>query len=345
MKHLFYTTSESAWDGLYHAMQYAEKSIYLEMYIFVDDTEKTNDFIALLVERARKGVMVKIVLDRFGSFGLSGVAQEKLRTAGVELLFFNHIFRRLHRKIVIVDEKIGFVGGVNIHESARAWSDLLIQVEGKIVNSLVGSFFRTYRACGGRDRNVVYVPRHKKAMLGRTRIWLLEHVPYLRRPRLRDAYTEAILRAKYRIVLVTPYFTPSRWLIELLKKSAERKIDVEIIVPHKTDSAFVSRANLRYMNMLASFGVIFFELPRMNHAKLLLIDENLALVGSQNIDALSFDFNVEVGLFFSDPKMISDLIAIIDGWKKESMLFTPSSHVSLFDRVLSIFVRLLQPFL
>ncbi len=343
MKYLFYTNSQSAWDGLYQAMQKAEKSIYMEMYIFVDDTEQTNDFISLLSEKARSGVEVKIVLDWFGSFGLSDKAQEKLREAGVELLFFKKLLRRLHHKVVIVDESVGFLGGVNIHREARNWDDLLVHLEGPIVNSLMRSFRRFYKLCGGRDPHILSYK--KKAILGHTRVWFLEYVPFIRKPRLRDAYAEAILKAKKKVVLVTPYFTPNKWLIGLLRDTVQRGVIVEIIVPAKPDVALLSRANRRYINMLSKFGVHFFLSPKMNHAKLLLIDESLAVIGSANLDALSFDFNAEVGVFLTDEKMLSDISGIVAEWKSKAKIPDESMRVTFLDFILSFVVRLLQPFL
>ncbi len=343
MKYLFYTTSQSAWDGLYKAMHSAKESIYFEMYIFVDDTKQANDFIDLLSFKAKNGVKVKIVLDWFGSFGLSGEAQKKLRLSGAELLFFRKFFRRLHHKVVIVDETIGFLGGVNIHKSARMWDDLLVRLEGPIVNSLTGSFFRIYKLCGGKDSGESIHKR--KAILGRTRIWLFEHIPYLRKPRLQHAYTEAISGAKKRVILVTPYFTPSKWLIELLRESVDRGVKIEVMIPIKTDSAFLSRANRRYINILKEYGVVFYLLPHMNHAKLLLVDESLALLGSANLDALSFDFNTEVGVFLNDEKMIADITKIVDGWKAKTVELKNPLRVYFLDRLLVVIVRLLQPIL
>ncbi len=343
MKYLFYTTSETAWDGLYEAMKNAKQSIYIEMYIFVDDTERTNDFITLLVEKATNAVRVRIVLDRFGSFDLSNKAYKKLQQAGVEILYFNKFFRRLHRKVVITDETVGFFGGVNIHELAREWNDLLVRVEGPIVNSLIRSFRRTYRYCGGKDKNILTY-KHK-AIFGRTRIWLLEHIPYIRKPRLRDAYVETLHKAKNRVILVTPYFTPSKWLIQLLIKLSHKKIHIEVIVPRKGDISFLSRANLRYMNMLSQYGITFWETNKMTHAKLLIIDESLALVGSQNIDSLSFDFNAELGIFFTNQNMIRDLLKIIATWKSDAVIFNAVGRITFFDHLLTLIVRILQPFL
>ncbi len=112
-----------------------------------------------------------------------------------------------------------------------------------------------------------------------------------------------------------------------------------------TDVALLSRANRRYINILAEAGVTFFLMPQMNHAKLLFVDESLALLGSANLGALSFDFNTEVGIFLTDPKMLADIETIVNGWKVRAKLLERAFKVSIADRLLSFIVRLSQPFL
>ncbi|MES3017403.1 MAG: phosphatidylserine/phosphatidylglycerophosphate/cardiolipin synthase family protein [Bacteroidota bacterium] len=343
MKYLFYTHSKSAWKGFLSAIESAHSSIYIEMYIFVDDAEEGKELISLLEEKARSGLSVKMVLDAFGSKELSARSADSLRESGVELLFFNRLFRRLHRKIVIVDEKVGFVGGVNIHKSARLWADLLVRVEGPIVYSLVRTFSKVYRACGGTDAHLVHY--HKKAILGRTRIWFLEHLPSVHLSRLKNSYKEAILQARKEILISTPYFLPHRWLRKLLMETKERGIKIRIFVPQKTDIGFITRANYTYMRLFGRRGIDFYMMPEMNHSKLLLVDDTLALVGSQNIDALSFDYNVEAGLFFDDPSMIGDVKKIAADWQSKATLFDPRQSVTVFDRLYSYCVKLLVAFL
>lgn len=342
MKYLFYTNSHTAWQGLYESIEDAQKSVYIEMYILVDDIDNFP-FVNLLCEKAKSGVHVKVIVDFFGSFALAGSSREKLRTAGVELLFFKKIFRRLHKKIIIVDDRIGFVGGVNIHKSAEYWDDLLIRVEGKIVQSLIRSFRKVYKICGGKD--YLLLQYKKKAPFGRTRIWFLEHIPWIRSPRLKDKYKQMIVRAKKNVVIVSPYFLPHRWLKTILRETVARGVGVHILVPRTTDVPFITRANKRYMILLSKYGIQFYLAPVMNHSKLLLVDNRLALVGSQNIDALSFDFNVESGVFFDDPGMVSDLKVIVEKWKRESTPFNEDLHVTVRDRIVSYWVKFLQPFL
>lgn len=119
MKHLFYTSSQSAWKGFKTALTSAQKSIYIEMYIFIDDTPEGKELLGILADKASAGIRVMVILDAFGSKELSSDAITTLQSAGVEILFFKKLFRRLHRKIMVIDETVGFVGGVNIRKGAR----------------------------------------------------------------------------------------------------------------------------------------------------------------------------------------------------------------------------------
>lgn len=344
MRYLFYTTSETAWEGLRKAIEKAEKSIYLEMYIFIDDTPEADYLIEVFCAKAEQGISVRIILDGFGSYALSKKSIEKMSKAGVELLFFKKMFRRLHRKFVVIDEKVGFLGGVNIHKTARLWNDLLVRLEGPILKSIIASFKRTYLACGGKD-NYILDYQTKPPILGRTRTWVLEHFPAIRTFRLQDTYIETIMKAEKSVTFVTPYFLPHKWLLQLMKETARRGVHVEVVVPLETDILFLTTANRYYMSLLANYGVTFYQTNAMTHAKLLMIDENLALLGSNNIDALSFDYNAEIGVFFKSEKMVADLRKIVEGWKSKSVIFVPSKHYGFWQKLFSYFIRIFQPFI
>ena len=342
MRYLFYTTSASAWEGLRKSIEKATSSIYLEMYIFIDDTKEANYLIELFCQKAAQGVRVRIVLDSFGSFGLSRTAIERMKKAGVDILFYKNILRRLHRKIVVIDERIGFLGGVNIHKSARLWNDLLIRLEGPIVRSLIHSFKRVYIACGGKDQILLHYGG-KPAILGRTRTWLIEHLPSIRHFRLQDAYIEAFTKAEQSVTLVTPYFLPHAWLEKLLRETVRRGVRVEVIVPKTTDVAIMTFANQYYVQRQIPYGITFYETTEMTHAKVLMIDRKLALIGSNNLDALSFNINAEIGVFFEDKNAIADLAHIIEKWKMAATIAVVDKRPSFFAKVLSLVVRLFQP--
>lgn len=322
----------------------ARESIYLEMYTFHHDIAGF-DFLSELKRKAREGVRVVVILDALGSFGFTPVLVDQLRSAGAEVLFFSYWFRRTHRKILIVDETIAFLGGVNISSQSALWNDLQLRISGKkVVRHILHSFARIYRECGGK--NPVLKERGRPRLLRKARLWFIEHGVVGKRSVLRLHYEQHIDTATRSIVLVTPYFIPHRWLISCLHRAIVRGVAVEIIVPQFTDYKIVDRVNYYYFDLFTKLGAKCFLNNEMNHAKALLIDEEKGMVGSHNIDALSFNWNVESGLFFEDPRMVADLERIIEEWKKHSVLFSVTQHPPRWhDRIFAILLRIFQPVL
>lgn len=320
MKYKFYTTSEKAWAAMFEAISNAKKSIYLEMYIFSDNTEN-YDFFNVLEQKARNGLKVKIIIDASGSAKLNKQTIKKIKDAGAELLFFNRWFHRSHRKILIVDENIAFWGGVNIHKYFQKWDDLQVRIKSRFVKNIVRSFARSYQISGGKDPAVLSCA--KKNIKGKTGLWLIEHW-HLSNTYLKKYYVGKIENARKNIVIFTPYFIPRPWLIKALKRAIERGVEVQIIIPRLADnlsSPAINRLNYLCISKVCLLGIKFYLLPKMNHAKAMLIDEKEGMVGSQNMDFLSYGHNAEMGVFFQNPKMVSDLKKIFDEWKKQSTRF------------------------
>ena len=322
----------------------AKESIYIEMYIFLDDTGQEHDFIGALLAKAKAGVQIIIVADSFGSKGLKKETIYLLRNAGVELIFFSHWLRHIHRKILIVDKKLAFIGGVNIGKHFTTWNDLQLRLDGHIVKKLIQSFSYTYDMAGGK--NSTLLAQQKKRFSYRFQYWLIEHWPIRNIYTLKNKYIEAITRSQKNIKIITPYFTPPRWLISILDNAVQRGVKVEIIIPKKVDWRIMNRINYRYMYELHKLGVCFFLSPKMNHAKLLLIDESMGIIGSQNIDFLSFSLNTEIGLFFKNKKLLKELSGIFNQWKNDSEKFTASYFKNTWhDRVISLLIKILYPVL
>lgn len=326
------------------AIGIARESIYLEMYTFHHDIAGF-DFLSELKRKAREGVRVIVILDALGSFGFTPILVDQLRNAGAEVLFFSYWFRRTHRKILIVDETTAFLGGVNISSHSALWSDLQLRISGKkVVRHILHSFARVYRECGGK--NPALKERSRPRLLRKTRLWFVEHGLVGKRHALRTHYKEHIDTATRSITLITPYFVPHRWLISSIHRAIGRGVAVEIVVPRFTDYKTVDRVNYYYFDLFTKLGAKCFLNKEMNHAKALLIDGAKGMVGSHNIDALSFNWNVESGLFFEDPRMVRDLERIIEGWKKNSVLFDVVEHPPRWhDTLLAILLRLFQPVL
>jgi len=344
MKNKLHTTSVKAWDSMLRAINQAKKSIYLEMYILSDDTRHSHNFIEKLKEKARKNIRIIIVADSYGSSSLTEDTIKKIRDTGAEFLFFSHWLRHIHRKILIVDEEVAFIGGVNIGKAFIKWNDLQLELHGKIVKKIISSFAYTYEIAGGKNAQILAHRRNR--IPGKRKSWLLEHSPSKNIHTLKSHYIKKINNAKKTIQIITPYLIPPRWLISLLDNAIKRNVQVEIFVPLKSDMPFVNGMNYRFMQKLHYLGIKFFLLKTMNHSKLLLIDSTEALIGSQNLDFISFNINFEAGVFMRDQKIIQELKAVINKWKEQSREFKPRKYKRhLSDYFFALIHRLLHPIL
>lgn len=345
MRYKFFTNSERAWRAMFEAIRNARESIYLEMYIFTDDMVQ-YDFLMLLKEKAKNGLRVRIILDSFGSSDLGDKAILELRQSGAELFFLSNFIHHNHRKILIVDEAVAFIGGVNLSQEFRFWKDLVMEIRGRrLVRHITKSFARVYAECGGIDPLVLR--ENKRIILDKTRTWLVEHFPMSKKFGLKKLYKEYLGKAQESIFLVAPYFMPKHWLIRVLERAVHRGVKVEILVPESTDSFIVDRVNYFYISKLSKRGINFYIDKEVNHAKLMIIDHREAMVGSQNLDFLSFDLNNEVGVFLKDANAVKKLSEISAEWKSGATLFDfKSYHPRWFDYILSplisVFFRVLS---
>jgi len=343
MKYSLYTTSSKAWSAMFRAMAKAEKSIYLEMYILVNDTNATHNFFQLLKDKAYAGVEVVVIADSYGSGSLKSENINEMKEAGIEFIFFSHWLKRTHRKILIIDNRIAFLGGVNIEEKIRDWRDLQIKIEGGAVKFIVKSFANAYRKCGGKRESILrfgFTPLSRKLKSWIMDNWQGTNKKYY----LNSYYLEKISGAKFLIQIVTPYLLPPRWLLAALDDACRRGVKVEIILPEHTDIKLLDKINFLNCCRLSHIGVSFWLTQKMNHAKLMLIDNTEGLVGSQNIDILSFGWNFEVGIFSQQKNLIADLKKIIEKWKQESKPFSNGYRkIKWSDRLLIFWLRFFYP--
>jgi cardiolipin synthase len=343
MKYRLYTTSHKAWDAMFAAMKAAQKSIYIEMFIFLDDTQSTHNFLKLLKEKAQSGVEVVIIADAYGSRFLSKEAIEELRAAGVEFIYFSHWFRHTHRKIVILDNQIALLGGVNIEEKTRNWRDMQIKLKGKIVKPLLKSFAYAYEMVGGKKENILKYSR--LPLVQKIKSWITDNFAVsLGGYHLNEYYKKKIIGAKESIRMVTPYLLPPRWMLALLDDACRRGINVEILIPGDTDVKPLNKVNYLNSCRMSEYGVKVYLLPEMNHAKIMLIDGSEGVIGSQNMDILSFNLNIEAGVFFQQKQLVADLEKVIERWKKESTVFeSGGKKVKWSDRLLITILKIFYP--
>lgn len=345
MRHRLYTTSQKAWDGMFKAMAKAEKSIYIEMYILRNDTQSTHNFLGLLKAKALAGVEVIIIADALGSFSLRGQTVAELRAAGIEFIFFSHYLRRTHRKIVIIDNRVAFLGGVNIKEQNRNWLDLQVKIEGRIVIPLLQSFAYAYALIGGKNESILKYNR--LSLVKKIQSWIIDtFAGNTKTYNLNNYYRDRLMGAQKSIKIATPYLLPPRRLLAALDNACLRGVSVEILIPNNTDIHHLNKINYLNACRMSAFGVRFYLMPRMNHAKVMIVDEEECLVGSQNMDVLSFSFNMEVGVFFRQKKLVADLIKVFNHWKSESLDFSAAQRkLTFLDRILITIFKIFYPIL
>ncbi len=328
---------------MFETVSGARKSIYLEMYIFQDKVEDF-DFFNLLREKAKQGLRVKLIFDSFGSPDLTGSTVRELEEAGVEVLLLSDFIHRMHRKVLVVDEDIAFIGGVNLQQNSRFWNDIVVRMTGNsLVKKTVVSFAKSYASAGGRDP--ILLGKNNRISSAKADSWIVDHSPIRRKFYFKRIYKKYLNEAQNNIILTTPYFIPKRWLFNTLHKATARGVKVEILVPKNTDHFFIDRVNYFYIYKLSKLGVKFYMEEKMNHAKMIIIDNEKAMVGSPNLDFFSFDFNSEVGVFFKDSEAVSKLLEIVKEWKKDAVLFDYKIHKpKWFDYILSPIINLFSLF-
>lgn len=325
-----YTTSEAAWDAMRCAIGRATQSIYWEVYIFVDD-EAGRSFFDLLEKKGRDGVDVKLILDGFGSFSVSRSRIDSLRQAGVDVRFFNErknryrgiwkmLISRTHRKILVIDEHVGFIGGVNIRKHMRDWLDIHIRIKGRAVYSLLRAFAKMYIICGGPKIAVKRLLKYKYR-LRRDLIDFIYDRGGSSRSAIRRRYAEALIKARERVILFSPYYFPDKKFLKAMWSARRRGVRVDLLIPFRTDVRIATYAAYAWFAMMAKAGVRIHLVKEMMHGKGVVVDEQWAIVGSSNLDKTSFYDNYEANVKIADKKTVRKLRGILQTWMSASDRF------------------------
>ena len=326
----FYSTTESTWDAMKTEIQKAQTSIYWEVFILKDD-EIGNKFIDLLIEKAKQGLDVKLILDAMGSFGLSSLAEGRMKGSGIEVLWFNRLkptadfkdwFRRLlkrnHRKVLVIDEKVAFIGGVNVHVESSKWDDLNLKLEGKVVRSLLYGFAKTYCKSGGSKKNVKHLihPKLEKLQEEISSIEYITNSPSykIKRSKLRKLYLQALGAAKETFTLITPYYVPDRKFLEMIARAHKKGVKVNIILPVRSDHKIMNYIAQAFYDLTVRAGAKIYLLKDFNHSKAFSVDDKIGVVGSSNLNSRSWYIDEESGVKFNEKNMVGDLNSILDNW-------------------------------
>ena len=318
------------YDALLADVRNASVHIHLEYYIYDADRSGTALRDAL-VERARAGVKVRLLLDAVGSAKASRAFFAPLLEAGGELAWFHpmrlgRIWRRpwlnlrTHRKIVVIDGVIAYTGGMNVTDDqderlrSDAYRDLHLRLTGDVVRALQLVFVEDWAyATASRDFISEIARALPPAAPGSIPVQVLVSGPDSPWEAIHRLHVSSIHAAKQRVWLMTPYFVPGEAAMMALTSAALAGIDVRLLVPKMSDSKLVTLAARSYYDELLQAGVRVYEYgPRLLHSKALLIDDLVAIIGSANFDHRSFRLNFEVSMLFRDAGVAAELAELVE---------------------------------
>lgn len=307
-----FTEGDALYSAMLSSIRSAERSVRMESYLFAGD-EIGWEFARALAERAQAGVAVRLHLDAAGALGRTPPSVVRyLREHMVTVKWFHRwswrsplrYNRRNHRKLLVIDDRIAYVGGFNIHrESSQIyygdarWRDSHAVVTGALAHDaavIFDTFWRGHRRWSPtqRDEKSRLVSNHNRGC----------------RHRIRCLFSDAFAAARERIYLTTPYFVPDFLMQQRLIKAARRGVDVRLLVPARSDVPITRWAAQAFYAGLIAAGIRVYEyLPRMLHAKTLVIDGRSAFLGTANFDYRSFFLNYELILATHEPKICARL--------------------------------------
>lgn len=312
----------SKFDELFEAIRGAVSSIHLEYYIIENDRIGT-ELIELLAQKAAEGVEVRLIFDDVGSWGIKRRHVRRMRRMGIKVCCFmpvafpwltSKLNNRNHRKIAVIDGKIGFTGGINVADryidgtKFGPWRDTHLRIEGDAVNMLQAIFMTDWYFVSGREllNDEKYFP--KSRIRSRSPLQIASSGPDSDWASIMQAFFAAINKAKKSIYIASPYFLPNQAILTAMKVAALSGIDVRVLLPYRSDSKIVYWATRSYIGEMLEAGIkVYFFCNGFNHSKLLIIDDNFCSVGSANMDIRSFEDNFEVSAIMYDPKVAVEL--------------------------------------
>lgn len=333
--------AEQAYPAMQQAIQSAKQYIHVLFYIWEPDSTG-RQFCDLLAQRAREGIEVRVLFDAIGGSKVRGKFMRPLIEAGAQVAAFMppKIFRRSlelnfrnHRKIIIADGREAIVGGLNIGDAYKTnWRDTAVRLFGPVVDQLQEIFaddwyFTTHDNFASPHYFGTWCETAAPEQSHPVVCGVVASGPHTRINLTHEAFFTAITRANERIWITTPYFIPDPVILAALRTAVFRGIDVRVIVPEHGDHRLVTWAGRSFYPELLRAGVRLYEHgPGFLHAKTVLIDQNLSIIGSANMDTRSFRLNFEVSCFIQSTEFAVDLARLFE-------LYTSTSRERSLDEV------------
>lgn len=340
----------------------ATHHIHLETYIICDDP-LGRLLAGALADKARQGVEVRFIYDDVGCWNVPNSFFEQMRNAGIDVhafmpvkfpAFTSKVNYRNHRKLCVIDGKIGYIGGMNIAmryvkgSNGRAWRDTHMRIRGGAVYGIQRAFLVDWFFV---DRTLVtnrcYYPMLDGSINNDCIMQVVTSSPISPWPEMMQGYVRILLEAKRYVYMETPYFLPTEPVMFAMRTAALAGVDVRLMVPLHSDAKFVEWASRPYIQEAADSGVkVYLYKAGFNHSKLLVSDDSLSTCGSTNIDFRSFENNFESNVFIYDCGMAQRIKAVFIGDMKKCVMYGDymrTRRLSFTHRLWESFVRLFSP--
>ena len=358
-----FTTGADKFEALLNDIEAAQDYIHVQ-YFIIEHDETGKRFVDALARKAQEGVQVRVLYDYVGSFYVKPKMLKKMREAGIEVHPFlkvtlaNVAFRinwRNHRKIVVIDGRVGYIGGMNIADRYvtgdkkwNAWRDTHLRITGESIAALQSSFaldwnFTTRRLLTSPTFHYSEPPANDDNL-----IQMVSSGPTNRWNNISLVFFKAITLAKNSIFIQTPYFLPSDALLKALQSAALSGVDVRLMVPRHPDSAMLRLATGSYLKeiMLSGVKVYFYE-PTVLHAKVVIVDDEFVTTGSTNFDFRSFEHNFEFNALVYSKKLNKQMKAVFEDDMQQCTRLSIGKWKQrpLMQKALESVVRLISPIL
>lgn len=361
---VIYTDGHEKFDAVLEAMEHAKKYIHMQYYIIRDD-ELFERIKEVLLRKAAEGVEVRILYDGMGCREIRKKQWKMLRSRGIQTAeFFPAAFKkahlrinyRNHRKIVVIDGEVGFVGGFNVGREYLGlakkfgyWRDTHMKIYGSAVLALQIRFLLDWNYASGHnlfleDKYFTQETTHT----GNTGIQIISSGPDSKWKTIRDNYVYLISHATDYIYIQTPYFVPDETLLDTLKMAAAAGVDVRIMIPCKPDHPFVYWATYSYIGDMLQAGASCYTYDNgFIHTKGICVDGKVCSYGTANFDIRSFQLNFEVNAVIFDERVAKQFeeIFLKDIEKSTKITLHMYNNRSLFIKLKEQFSRLLSPLL
>ena len=358
-----FTTGKDKLEHLLQDVETATSYVHVQYFILENDSVG-KQLLEVLMRKAREGVQVRVLYDYVGSFYMRPSVLRRMRAAGIEvhpfleLTFMQFAFRanwRNHRKIVVVDGRVGYVGGMNIanryvvgDKHWQPWRDTHLRVTGDAVAALQYSFAIDWNFT---TRKLLTTPMRvddKTGQRGPYKMQMMTSGPTNRWNNISMIFFKAITMAKRCVYVQTPYFLPSDSLLKALQSAALSGVDVHLMIPRRPDSAMLRLATGSYIKECLMSGIkVYFYEPTVMHAKVVIVDDEFVTAGSTNFDFRSFEHNFEVNALVYSKEFNSKMKAIFEADLQQCTRVSLGKWKQrpLMQKALESVVRLISPIL